>query len=148
MAIKEGQVVRQRNKEEKCTGNTRNIIPVAENSLGYITIFWNENIGSKWSELYFNMTDGGLPAPAVTYAPPNDAETWKIPGAWLVLFLNWFHITPKFSGKTDEDAEAHLVRTADQMNIHPLAEGVKVQHFCLTSGREVRMWYKSLRQMW
>ena len=27
--------------------------------------------------------------------------------------LNWFHFKPKYSGKPDEDAEPHLLRTND-----------------------------------
>ena len=30
-----------------------------------------------------------------------------------IVFLNWSHLKPKFSGKPEEDAKAHLLRTND-----------------------------------
>ena len=47
--------------------------------------------------------------------------------------------------RPDEDADAHLLRTNDWMNIHAFQEGVKVQRFCLTSVGEARLWYESFR---
>ena len=44
--------------------------------------------------------------------------------------LMWSHFKPGFSGKPDEDAEAHLLRTNDWMNTHTFPEGAMVQHFC------------------
>ena len=32
--------------------------------------------------------------------------------------LNWSYFKPEFTGKPDEDAEAHLLRTNDWMNTH------------------------------
>ena len=32
--------------------------------------------------------------------------------------LNWSYFKPEFAGKTDEDAEAHLLRTNDWMDTH------------------------------
>ena len=32
--------------------------------------------------------------------------------------LNWPYFKPEFAGKTDEDAEAHLLRTNDWMDMH------------------------------
>ena len=29
------------------------------------------------------------------------------------LHMNWLHFKPEFSGKSDEDAEVHLLRTND-----------------------------------
>ena len=40
--------------------------------------------------------------------------------------FNWSHSKPEFSGKPEE-AEAHLLRTNDWMDIHAFPEGVKVQ---------------------
>ena len=51
---------------------------------------------------------------------------------------------PEFSGKPDEDAEAHLLHSNDWMNAHCLVKGVKVQRFCLTQLGEARLWYDSL----
>ena len=58
--------------------------------------------------------------------------------------LNWSHFKPEFSGKPEEDAETHLVRTNDWMDTHAFPEGVKVQRFCLTLVGEARLWYESL----
>ena len=62
-----------------------------------------------------------------------------------MVHLNWSHFTPAFSGKPDEDAEAHLLHTNDWMNAHHFVEGVKVQIFCLTLLGEARLWYNSLQ---
>ena len=58
----------------------------------------------------------------------------------LVTFLS-----QNFSGKPEEDEEAHLLRTNNWMNPqHQFQEGVKVQRFCLTL-LEARLWFESLR---
>ena len=59
--------------------------------------------------------------------------------------LNWLHFKPEVTGKPEEDAEAHLLRTNDLMDKHAFPEGVKVQPFCLPLEGEARLWYKSLR---
>ena len=61
-----------------------------------------------------------------------------------VVHLNWSHFKPEFSGKPEEDSEAHLLGSNDWMNAHHLVEGVKVQRFCLTFLGEARLWYQSL----
>ena len=61
-----------------------------------------------------------------------------------VLHLNWSNFKPEFSGKYDEDAEAHLLHLNDWMNAHHFVEGVNVQRFCLTLLGEARLWYHSL----
>ena len=58
--------------------------------------------------------------------------------------LNWLHFKLEFTGKPDEDAEAHL-RTNDWMDIYVYPESVKVQCFCLILVEEARLWYESLR---
>ena len=58
--------------------------------------------------------------------------------------FNWSHFKPEFSGKSEEDEEAQLLRN-DWMDIHQFQEGVKVQRFCLTLVGEARLWYESLR---
>ena len=60
------------------------------------------------------------------------------------MHLNWSNFKPEFSGKPDEDAEAHLLCTNDWMNAHHFVEGVRVQRFCLTLLGEARLWYHSL----
>ena len=59
--------------------------------------------------------------------------------------LNWSHFKTEFAGIPDENAEAHLLRTNDWMDSHAFLEGVKVQRFCSTLVREVKLWYDSLR---
>ena len=59
--------------------------------------------------------------------------------------LNGSHFKPKFSGKPDKDAEAHLLRTNDWMDTHQFQDNDKVQRFCLTSAGEAILWYESLR---
>ena len=49
------------------------------------------------------------------------------------------------SGKSEEDAEAHLLRTNDWMNTHQFQEGVELQRFCLTLVGEARLQYEFLR---
>ena len=39
----------------------------------------------------------------------------------------WSHFKPEFSGKPEEDAETHLLRTKDWMDTHAFPGGVKVQ---------------------
>ena len=60
------------------------------------------------------------------------------------LCMNWSHFKPEFSGKPDEDVEAHLLRTNDWMTTHDFPEAVKVQRFCLTLVGEARNWYATL----
>ena len=58
--------------------------------------------------------------------------------------LNCFHFKPDFSGKAEEDAEVHLLRTNDWMMTHDFPEDQKVRRFCLTLSGEARLWYKTL----
>ena len=60
-----------------------------------------------------------------------------------MIQFTWSHFKPKFPGKPDEDAEAHLLRTNDWMDTHAFAEGVNVQGFSLTLVGEARLWYES-----
>ena len=62
-----------------------------------------------------------------------------------MVYLNWSYFKPEFSGKPDEDAEAHLLHMNDWMNAHHFNEGVKVQRFCVTLLGEARLWYQSLQ---
>ena len=76
-------------------------------------------------------------------APQAQAPAAQQPGQQFV-HLNWSYFRPEFSGKTDEDTEAHLLCTNDWMNAHHSTDGVKVQRFCLTLLDEARLWYQSL----
>ena len=80
------------------------------------------------------------PTPPADQAVPQAPQQ---PGQQLV-HLNWPYFKPEFSGKPDEDAEAHLLHTNDWMNAHHFIEGVKVQRFCLTLLGKARLWYQSL----
>ena len=73
---------------------------------------------------------------------PNAPQAPKIP---CVPQLNWSHFKPEYSGKPDEYAEAHLLRTNDWLDTHKFLNQVKVQRFCLTLVGEARLWYESLR---
>ena len=61
-----------------------------------------------------------------------------------LVHLNCSSFKLEFSGKPDEDPEAHLLHTNDLMNAHHFIEGVKVQRFCLTLLSEARLWYQLL----
>ena len=62
--------------------------------------------------------------------------------------LNWSYFKPEFSGKLEEDAEAHFLRTNDSwMETHSFPEVAKVQRFCLTLTSEARLWCKTLRDL-
>ena len=56
-------------------------------------------------------------------------------------------MNPKFSGKPEEDAEAHLLHSNDWMNAHCFNDDVKVQRFCLTLLGEARLWFHSLEPL-
>ena len=58
--------------------------------------------------------------------------------------LNWSHFKPDFSGKLEEDMEAHLLRTNDWMTTHDYPDDQKVRRFCLTLSGEARLWYETL----
>ena len=60
------------------------------------------------------------------------------------LHIYWSNFKPEFSGKAEEDAEAHLPCSNDWMNAHCFDEDIKVQRFCLTLLGEARLWYHSL----
>ena len=81
--------------------------------------------------------------PNAPQAPPA-LEAPHLPTLHVPL-LNWSHFKPKYSGKPDEDAEAHLGRTNDWIDTHGFQDNVKVQRFCLTLTGEARLWYESLR---
>ena len=53
--------------------------------------------------------------------------------------LNWSHFKPDFSGKPEEDAEVHLMRTNDWMTTHDFPEDQKVRRFCLMLLVEARL---------
>ena len=58
--------------------------------------------------------------------------------------LDWSYFNPEFLGKTEEDAEAHLLRANDWMETHNFPNDQKVRRFCLTLMGEARLWYETL----
>ena len=63
------------------------------------------------------------------------------------IHLNWSNFKPEFSGKPEEDAEAHLLHSNDWMDTYHFNEDIKVQRFCLTLLGEARLWYHSLEPL-
>ena len=57
-----------------------------------------------------------LPSPMQPQAPPVQ-----------MLQLSWSYFKPEFSGKPEEDAIAHLLRTNDWIETHNFPEEAKVQ---------------------
>ena len=91
------------------------------------------------------MADAGPQAQAVPTPQAPQVLQQPTQQAQHIPQINWSHIKPEFLGKTEEDAEAHLLRTNNWMDMHQFQEGVKVQRFCLTLVGEARLWYESLR---
>ena len=60
--------------------------------------------------------------------------------------LNWSYFKPEFAGKSEEDAEAHLLRTNDWMDTQNFPDDQKVRRFCLTLTGEARLWYETVSQ--
>ena len=87
------------------------------------------------------MAEGGGPACREGQQPPAQQVIQQ------QLHMNWSHFKPKFSGKPDEDVEAHLLRTNDWMTTHDFPDAVKVQRFCLTLVGEARNWYATLEPL-
>ena len=79
------------------------------------------------------------PAPANPAGPFQPALNWPQPfpqqsAPWIIhqQMINCCYFKPEFAGKSEEDAEAHLLRTNDWMRTHNFEEDVNVQRFCLT----------------
>ena len=88
----------------------------------------------------------GVPTPN---APPAQPQQQDHTGQQQqVVHLNWSNFKPEFSGKPDEDTEAHLLCLNNWMNAHHFVDCVKVQRFCLTLLGEVRLWYQSLEPVY
>ena len=90
------------------------------------------------------MANAGLQTPAVPAPLPPPALQQPAQQAQCILQLNWSHFKPEFSGKPEEVAEVHLLRTNNWVDTHQFQEGVKVQRICLTLVGEARLRYKSL----
>ena len=87
------------------------------------------------------MANAGLQAPAVPHPQPLPALQQPAQHAQHIQQLNWSHFKPEFSGKPEEDAGAHLLRSNDCTNTQQFQEGVKGQRFCLRLVGEARLCY-------
>ena len=67
------------------------------------------------------MAEGGGPACREGQQPPAQQVIQQ------QLHMNWSHFKPEFSGKPDEDVEAHLLRTNEWMTTHDFPEAVNKQ---------------------
>ena len=77
------------------------------------------------------------PAPPVQLlAPPAQQSQPQIP------HMKWCCFKPEYTGKPEEDAEAHLLRINDWMETHAFPEAAKVQRVCLTLVGEGTLWYE------
>ena len=94
------------------------------------------------------MAEGGLPGPAPHREdPPLQSAPQPLQpqsGQQVHMHMNWSHFKPEYSGKPEDDVEAHLLRMNDWMNTHDFPDDVKVQRFCLILMGEARFWYASL----
>ena len=74
------------------------------------------------------MAEGGPPGPAPQREDPPPQpppQPLQLPQALQAhLQMNWSHFKPEYSGKPEEDAGAHLLRTNDWMNRHDFPEDV------------------------
>ena len=64
------------------------------------------------------MTNAGLQVPDAPASPVPQALQQPIKPIQQIPHLNWLHFKPEFSGKPEEDAEAHLLRMNNWMNRH------------------------------
>ena len=92
------------------------------------------------------MAEGGPPGPAPHREEPQPPPVQQPPqpGQQAPMHMNWSHFKPEYSGKLEENVEAHLLRTNDWMTTHDFPGSVKVQRSCLTMTGEARLWYASL----
>ena len=87
------------------------------------------------------MAEGGGPVHGDGHQPQPPAAPQQ------PLRMNWSCFKPVFSGKPEEDVEAHLLRTNDWMTTHDFPEAVKVQRFCMTLVGEARNWYATIKPL-
>ena len=73
-----------------------------------------------------DMADVGPQAPAVPASQALQAPQQPAQQAQHIPQLNWSYFKPEFSGKPEEDAEAHLLRMNDWMDSHQFQDSVKV----------------------
>ena len=77
-----------------------------------------------WQNQDQNLSMFQHPTPSTSCRPSSTKAPQQ--SGQQVVHLNWSYFKPEFSGKPDEDAEAHLLCTNDWMNAHHFIKGVKV----------------------
>ena len=116
----------------------------------------SSSISTPRSSRFSSLTQSSTPSSTIGFPPTQSLQIPIVPNAPQALEapyllpphippLNWSHFKPQYSGKPDEDAEAHLLRTNNWMDTHRFQDHIKVQRFCLTLTGEARLWYTSLR---
>ena len=89
-----------------------------------------------------------IPAPPPPPPAPQDPQPPVQPApqgqGQQILHLKWSHFKLEFSGKPEEDAEPHLLKTNDWMAAHHFLDHIKVQRFCLTLVGEAGLWCECL----
>ena len=79
------------------------------------------------------MAEGGLPGPAPHREDqplqPTPQPIPLQPAQQVHMHMNWSHFKPEYSGKPEEDVEAHLLRTNDWMNTHDFPDACKSSKF-------------------
>ena len=93
------------------------------------------------------MAEGGQPGPACREGQQPPPQQPPISPPQQQMHMNWSHFKPKFSGKPEEDVEAHLLQTNDWMTTHDFPKDVKLQRFCLTLVGEAKNWYATLKPL-
>ena len=91
------------------------------------------------------MAEAGLQAPVILAPPTPQAQEQPAHLVQQQPYLNGSHFKPEFLGKPEEDAESHLLKSADWMNTYQFQKGFKVQRFCLTLVGDAILWHESLR---
>ena len=62
----------------------------------------------------------------------------------VAMALNWSYFKPEFSGKSQENPEAYLIRTINWMDTPNFTSGQRVQRFPPTLAYVARLWYQSI----
>ena len=70
---------------------------------------------------------------------PNQPNPMDLPNPPQPQQVNWSCFKPEFSGKAEEDATVHLLKTNDWMDTYNFPHDTKVRRFCLTLIGEARL---------
>ena len=65
------------------------------------------------------MAEGGQPDPAQQPPPqPSQQPLQPQQAQQVYMCMNWSHFKPEYSGKLEQDEEAHLLRTNNWLNTY------------------------------